>query len=273
MGTIYRNNKQITPTALAARDKEVSKLSQVIDGSIAELTAEDFGDVTTLGFGCLGGLTNLTELIVPENITYINKFAFYSIPNATSLHFNAINASNNYAALQYGSYGNGYFCIVSTGMDVKGKPITIYIGNKVTQIPKYQFANPSDSGSRFTNLIFDDNSVCTTLNSGCFSGSALTSVILPNSVTTIKSYAFSYCKKLTNATLPSSVTKIETAVFTSCSNLTEITILATTPPTLSSTDAISSATTTIYIPAGTLSAYQSATNWSSFASKFVEMEA
>ena len=50
-----------------------------------------------------------------------------------------------------------------------------------------------------------------------------------------------------------------------------MTIQSTTPPTLSNTDAISTATTTIYIPYGTLSAYQSATNWSSFASKFVEL--
>ena len=83
--------------------------------------------------------------------------------------------------------------------------------------------------------------------------------------------AFWGCSSLTEITLPSGLLNIDAGAFEACDSLTEITILATTPPTLEYANAISSATTTIYIPAGTLSAYQSATNWSSFASKFVEL--
>lgn len=84
--------------------------------------------------------------------------------------------------------------------------------------------------------------------------------------------AFYQCGQLDNIILGENLQSIGASAFYGCSNLTEMTILATTPPTLSNKNAISSATTTIYIPAGTLSAYQSATNWSNFASKFVELD-
>ena len=128
--------------------------------------------------------------------------------------------------------------------------------------------------------------------------SSLTSIKIPSSVTSIGTYAFAYCSNLSSVTfgdnsqlidigsrafqycfslisitIPSSVTSIGVYAFTNCSNLTTMTILATTPPILGSTGAISTATRKIYIPAGTLSAYQSATNWSNFASLFEELPA
>ena len=105
---------------------------------------------------------------------------------------------------------------------------------------------------------------------GC---SNLQNVTIKDGTTTIGDQAFGNCASLTSITIPNSVSSIGDDAFFRCSRLTEMIILATTPPTLSGTNAISSATTKIYIPAGTLSAYTTATNWSSFASKFVELSA
>ena len=105
----------------------------------------------------------------------------------------------------------------------------------------------------------------------CYS---LQSVTIPSSVTSIGDSAFSSCYSLQSVTIPSSVTSIGKSAFGSCTWLKTITVLATTPPTLGNTAAIPSTyVTTIYIPNGTLSAYQGATNWSSFSSKFVELPA
>lgn len=92
-------------------------------------------------------------------------------------------------------------------------------------------------------------------------------------VTQIPGYAFQRCIDLTSVEFPSILQTIGEYAFYYCSRLTTMTILATTPPTLTSTNAISTATTKIYIPAGTLSVYQSATNWSNFADKFEELPA
>jgi len=106
-----------------------------------------------------------------------------------------------------------------------------------------------------------------------FNCSNLTTIFIPDSVISIEDDAFYSCSSLTSAIIGSGVTNIGRAAFYLCSNLTTVTLKATTPPTLVNTGAISTATTKIYIPAGTLSAYQSATNWSNFASLFEELPA
>lgn len=47
---------------------------------------------------------------------------------------------------------------------------------------------------------------------------------IPNNVTSIGSYSFSFCGKLTGITIPDSVTSIDVSAFAGCSNLTNITI-------------------------------------------------
>lgn len=85
---------------------------------------------------------------------------------------------------------------------------------------------------------------------------------------------FSSCQALTNVILPSTIKTIGSSFFNGCTSLTEFTILAETPPTLANTsNCISTATTKIKIPAGTLSAYQSATNWSAYSDLFEELPA
>ena len=50
----------------------------------------------------------------------------------------------------------------------------------------------------------------------------LTSITIPNSVTSIGNYAFAYCNGLTSITIPNSVTSIGAVVFQSCTGLTSI---------------------------------------------------
>lgn len=77
---------------------------------------------------------------------------------------------------------------------------------------------------------------------------------------------FSYCKALTNVILPSTIKDIGSSFFNGCNSLTEFTILAETPPTLqNTTNCISTATTSIYVPDASVDAYKGATNWSTYA--------
>ena len=56
---------------------------------------------------------------------------------------------------------------------------------------------------------------------GCTS---LTSVTIPNSVTSIGDYAFSNCTSLTSVTIPNSVTNIGNSAFYNCTSLTSVNI-------------------------------------------------
>ena len=68
------------------------------------------------------------------------------------------------------------------------------------------------------------NSV-TSIGDGAFSDCrGLTSVTIPNSVTSIGEYAFLGCSGLTSVTIPNSVTSIGGAAFYDCSGLTSVTI-------------------------------------------------
>ncbi len=64
----------------------------------------------------------------------------------------------------------------------------------------------------------------TTIGVEAFRWHSLTSVTIPNSVTTIGNWAFEGCDSLTSITIPNSVTSIGDSAFLHCSSLTSITL-------------------------------------------------
>ena len=97
--------------------------------------------------------------------------------------------------------------------------------------------------------------------------SSLTSVTIPNRVTSIGYGAFSFCSSLTSVTISNSVTSIDGSAFYGCSRLTRVTIKATTPPTLTSGAFNDTNNCPIYVPAESVDAYKTATNWSAYADR------
>ena len=94
-------------------------------------------------------------------------------------------------------------------------------------------------------------------------------------MTIIWNNAFQYCYSLASVTIPDSVTSIGGYggyAFGYCYGMAEYHLKPTTPPTLSSTNAFSSIPSdcVIYVPAGCLESYQTATNWATYADKMRE---
>ena len=106
------------------------------------------------------------------------------------------------------------------------------------------------------------------INNGAFAYcSGLTSIIIPNNVTNIGGLAFGFCSNLTSVSIPNSVTSIGDWAFYNCSNLTSVTVEWENPLDVSSHMPFyetSVGQATLYVPAGTMAAYQTASVWKDF---------
>ena len=169
--------------------------------------------------------------------------------------------------------------------------ISSFVGNNVTNIGIYAF----NTCYSLTSITIPDGvtSIGNYAFNSCYS---LTSITIPDGVTSIGSGAFQYCYSLTSITIPDSVTSVGDYTFYGCCSLTSITIPdgvanignyafqycysikqyimeRSTPPTLSNSNAFNGIVPCcyIYVPAASLNAYKTATNWSVYADYFVGM--
>ena len=144
--------------------------------------------VTSIGEVAFYGCTSLTEVTIPENVTSIGTGAtFQECTALTTVHWNAKNCTIE----SYDEDGNYYPPFLNL------QNITTFtFGQNVETIPNYL----------------------------CYGLSGLTSIEIPNSVTSIGERAFKDCSSLTSVTIPNSVTNIGEGAFLSCTSLTEVTI-------------------------------------------------
>ena len=97
--------------------------------------------------------------------------------------------------------------------------------------------------------------------------SSLKSIEIPNSVTSIGIYAFSYCTGLLSVDISSSVTRIGRYAFKKCRGLIAIICRATNSPALENeVFNLVYQPFMLYVPEGSIEAYQSASGWGDLAS-------
>ena len=226
--------------------------------------------VTTIGYGAFGWCPNFTgTLTLPNSLMAIEDFSFYdsgfsgslTIPNTvTSIGECAFGICSFTGSLTLGNslttIGEYAFhaCYDFTGL--------LTIPNSVTTIGAHAFYDCEG----FTGLALG-NSVTTIGNWAFHSCSSLSgSLTIPNSVTTIGNRAFAWCHDF-NGTLiiGTGVTSIGENAFEDCTYLNSIVVYPEIPPTLGS-DAFANVLTNIpvYVPYGSLAAYQSASGWNAF---------
>ena len=95
----------------------------------------------------------------------------------------------------------------------------------------------------------------------------LTSISIPDATTSIGGSAFSNCFALRDVTIGNGVTIIDDSAFSYCEKLKSITIKATTPPTLGNEAFYRTGLSYIYVPAESVDAYKTATNWKAYADR------
>ena len=168
--------------------------------------------VTTIGTDAFLGL-NITSVTIPASVTEIGSNAFAGCTNLTSVHY-------------AGDWSN----------------LTIQSGNPAVQdaanapLFDFEFIPPDNTAVIVTNYKYNGAAAdvtipsryqgkpVTTIGHAAFFNSAVTSVTIPDSVTSISDEAFINCPKLTNISIPNSVTYIGFSAFSSCTSLKSITL-------------------------------------------------
>lgn len=157
---------------------------------------------------------------------------------------------------------NGTTMIGDYAFYYRNKITSITIPDSVTRIGEWAFTHCT----RLTSVTIP--STVTKIGHDAFSHcSGLTSITIPDSVNWINANVFYMCTGLTSITIHEGVTNIGNYAFSNCTGLTSITVKATTPPTLGTNVFSSTNDCPIYVPADSVNAYKTATNWSSYASR------
>ena len=218
--------------------------------SLASVTIPE--SVTSISSNAFQYCYLLASVTIPEGVTSIGNYAFDNCTSLTSVTIpEGVTSIGSYAfhncyLLASVTIPEGVTSISSNAFQYCTALTSVTIPEGVTSIGGYAF------------------NACT----------SLVSVTIPEGVTSIGNYAFNACASLASVTIPEGVTSINSNAFRYCSSLAHLIFEPTTPPTAGS-NAFGNLPSDIvvYVPAGTLSAYQAASNYSSISSKMVEMSA
>lgn len=235
-------------------------------------------NITSIGEQAFSGCMELTSMIIPEGVISIGERAFEGCRKLAAIHLSstvttiAKNAFNLCDALcQYVVAANQETFSAMDGVLFSKNLDTLvaypragsseyYIPDGVKVIGDYAFAS-----CRYISSVILPESV-TSIGDYAFACCAKLSVLtIPEGVLTIGTGAFQY-SGLSTVSIPSTVISIGMYAFAGCSSLTTINALNATPPEIGVDGfcSVNKSSCTIYVPAGSITAYEAANKWKDF---------
>ena len=275
IGKVLYEYKGAMPTNTSIEVKEGTfSISPSAFNGCSNLTAINIPEsVTSIGNSAFYGCSSLTSITIPKSVTSIGYSAFIG---CTSLH-KVLNFSN--LVFLKGSSGNGYIAYYAKEV-INGVLVGDYVF-QITDGTNYlrDYIGVDTELSLPENYNGDDYEIAADLFR---EKSTITSVYIPEGVTSIGSNAFSGCSGLKSLFVGTNVDTYGENVFEGCTAVEELTVMGSVMPMVPSDkfttirmfspgpldteefDAKVYRTATLYVPKGSLARYQVADVWKKF---------
>ena len=217
----------------------VTAISSLAFSGCSSLTSITIPDsVTSISYQAFSGCFNLTSVIIGDSVTTIGDDAFSTCYNITSVTIgNSVTTIGNSAfsscsSLTSVTIPDSVTTIGDRAFEWCSNLTSVMIPNSVTTIGNSAFS----SCSGLTSIVVDEgNTAYQSINGNFYSkdgtllityasGKTDTTFVVPSTVTTIGSHAFSTCYNLTSVAIPDSVTTIDDYAFFNCIRFTSVTI-------------------------------------------------
>ena len=160
----------------------------------SNLTTINIGtNVTIIPSYAIRGCRSLSSITIPDSVTGIGSSAFEDCTGLTSITIpDSVTSIGDYAFYKCSNLKDIYIADIAAWCNISGLDNLMYYGSS-------------------NKNLYINNELVTTL-------------IIPDGVTSIGSYAFRNCSGLTSVAIPDSVTNIGSSAFSGCSSLESMTI-------------------------------------------------
>ena len=211
-------------------------------------------NVTSIGEYAFNGCSTLPKIQIPQSVTSIANYAF-----SGCLGLKTVIMDNGDSDLSLSSNGSNPL-FTSCPLD------SVYIGRNITYNTSSSYGySPFYRNTSLRTVVITDKE--TEISDNEFYGCTnLQSFKVGDGVTSFGKYAFSGCSSLKSLSFGTQLKSIGQEAFSDCTAITSIVSKVTTPPVCGSQalDDINKWDCNLYVPEGTLSAYQAADQWKEF---------